>query len=413
MKKNHKKVILLSLLLLLFITVPVALAAEFRAADNVVIAEGEVIDDDLILSGNTIEMNGTVKGDLIAMASNVTVNGTVEGSVFAGGQSVVINGDVMGSVYGGAYLMEVGNQAKIGRNLYVGGYAITTKTGSTIGRSIYASGNQLVVGGTVADDVVFNGIALVINGSVGGDVDGTAASPDSAGFTPPPFVPGMDTIPLVSPGLTIGADAGIGGQVNVAETAPTTETTSDRVINTGRARLGEFLALILVGALLIRLWPAFLQGAYDALTARLFPSTGWGCLVLILAPLFLFIGIILVFVTGLIVGGILTLGYLVSQIAIWGGTAVAFAAASFMVLTLTISKIVVASFGGKRLQGRFSTNDNPNRYWALIIGAFIYEILAAIPFVGPVITFIVILTGLGAIFLMASNRNVRSASKPS
>ena len=41
-------------------------AADFRSGDVVVISADEVIDDDLFVSGERIEVNGTVTGDLFA-----------------------------------------------------------------------------------------------------------------------------------------------------------------------------------------------------------------------------------------------------------------------------------------------------------------------------------------------------------
>jgi hypothetical protein len=45
----------------------------------------EVINDDLILTQDTVEMAGTVNGNLMAFGSNITISGTVNGDVVTGG----------------------------------------------------------------------------------------------------------------------------------------------------------------------------------------------------------------------------------------------------------------------------------------------------------------------------------------
>jgi hypothetical protein len=46
----------------MFGTVPV-LAADFRGGDTITVASGEVVDDDLYVSGTNIIIDGTVNGE--------------------------------------------------------------------------------------------------------------------------------------------------------------------------------------------------------------------------------------------------------------------------------------------------------------------------------------------------------------
>ena len=58
-------------------------AADIRTGERVVIAADEVIDDDLIVSAQFIEVNGTVTGDLVATGTIIIINGSVGGSVMS------------------------------------------------------------------------------------------------------------------------------------------------------------------------------------------------------------------------------------------------------------------------------------------------------------------------------------------
>ena len=78
--------------------------------DDDVILNGEAVVMDgvvnglLIASGNTVTINGTVNGDVIALGSQVTIGtkAVITGNLFAGAQSVTLDGQVDGSVAAGA-----------------------------------------------------------------------------------------------------------------------------------------------------------------------------------------------------------------------------------------------------------------------------------------------------------------------
>jgi hypothetical protein len=59
--------LLAALLLLGFFAVTPAQAADARGGDQVVIGRDEVINDDLYVAGNTVTIDGTVKGDVVAV----------------------------------------------------------------------------------------------------------------------------------------------------------------------------------------------------------------------------------------------------------------------------------------------------------------------------------------------------------
>ncbi len=73
-----------------------ARAFDSRSGESILIPAGEVIEDDLYLFGNTITIDGTVKGDVIAFGSTITIGqtGVVEGDLMGAGQSVIVNGQV-------------------------------------------------------------------------------------------------------------------------------------------------------------------------------------------------------------------------------------------------------------------------------------------------------------------------------
>ena len=65
---------------------------QFRNQPQIIIGAGDVIDDDLFLTGETVEMNGTVNGDLFATGQRITINGEVNGNLFVSGSDITLNG---------------------------------------------------------------------------------------------------------------------------------------------------------------------------------------------------------------------------------------------------------------------------------------------------------------------------------
>lgn len=72
-------------------------AMTVRGDDNVTIAAGETIDDDLIVATNRFVLDGDAALDVIVFARDVDLNGSVGGSVNAAAGTVTIRGDVDGS----------------------------------------------------------------------------------------------------------------------------------------------------------------------------------------------------------------------------------------------------------------------------------------------------------------------------
>jgi len=412
-KNRHKYLLVpaiglgLAAVLILAFTSPTR-AAEFRGGDHVVIAADEVIDDDLFVSGNKIEINGTVTGDLFATGSEVTVDGQVGGSAFISGFSMSVAGKIEGSLYSGAYSLTVERGADIGRNLYFGGFSLTVEEGSSVGRSVYTGTYQTVIDGDVEGDVNASTSALVIGGSVGGDVTGEVSEADGGASTVFPGFPG--SAPILSPGLDISDSADIGGAVDIQVSErdqPDPGSTVLRFVGrTVRDRLGEFIAVLLIGGLLLWLWPAAMLLPRKEAKERPLPSAGWGCASVIAVYVLLPIAAVLVVVFALL-GGLITLGQLFGDILGIGGSTLALFFFAFGFVLSIVTKAIVAFLGGRlileRLMKDFSGSGWAN-FGALALGMFIYEILRVIPFFGWLLSVVVTIVGLGAIAIVLRNR---------
>jgi cytoskeletal protein CcmA (bactofilin family) len=181
-------------------------AADIRTGERVVIADDEVIDDDLIVSAQFIEVNGTVTGDLVATGTIIIINGSVGGSAIVAAQSVEVRGAIDGSLYGTAYSLLLGEGAAVNRNVLFGGFSAATQAGSEVGRDLHVAGYQMLHDGRIGGDLNVSTVALQLNGAVGGDVAGEVNAAGSAALPQIPL-PNMPATTQLPSGLVVGPAA--------------------------------------------------------------------------------------------------------------------------------------------------------------------------------------------------------------
>ena len=113
-----------SLFAVLFLVSPLTHAAEFRTGDydtgyQVIVAEDEVIEDDLYVFGANVIIRGKITGDLITSCRELEILGTgiVEGNVLAAGQKVTISGKVNSSARIVAHQLILSEECRIAEDL--------------------------------------------------------------------------------------------------------------------------------------------------------------------------------------------------------------------------------------------------------------------------------------------------------
>jgi hypothetical protein len=262
-----------------------------------------------------------------------------------------------------------------------------------------------------------------------GESDQSQAGPPPTMFMPQSTVP----VPLVKQGLTIDPSAKIAGNLEYtqmreltfpagvvagkvmrseppAESQPTTtippETSAQKVMKWGLNTLRSLVTLVLIGLLLLWLFPTFLKALSEKLGAKPWHSLGWG-VVAYAAFFFSVLLILFAMILGGVVFGLLTLGAL-SGTAVWLGILTLFALiVGFVLFTSFVAKVVFGAMLGKWiLIQAHSPLLAEHRYWPMVIGVAITVVVIAalsfplIPgFLGGLLNFAVVLFGLGALWL--------------
>lgn len=185
---------LLTLFMTMLLLTPAALAVEVNNSTRLTVAAGETVDDDLIFSGVSLIIDGTVKGDVFAAADNVIINGRIEGNLVTFSRSADVKGQVAGSIFSGAEALFITGQvdgslvtfggitrvdqtATVGRNWIGFGEELTTE--GRIGRGLLAAANRLTINGPVAGDarVSVGGLHIGSNAQLDGTVEYHSAQP--------------------------------------------------------------------------------------------------------------------------------------------------------------------------------------------------------------------------------------------
>jgi hypothetical protein len=416
-----------------------ARAFDGRSGDEIVIKADEVIADDLYVTARTFTLDGTVNGDLVVFAETVTINGTVNGDLIAAGQVVIINGTVTDDARIAGAALQVGENASIGSDVIGAAASLEAKDGSTVeGELVYAGGQALLVGDVTGDVLAATG-GLELRGSFGGDVRAYVDATEDTQSAPPMnmYMTNIPiTIPSVHPGLTVADNAKIAGNLEytstielplpsgvvggeVTRTAPVASERTRPVQPTPAQEVGKWaldllrgmITLILFGLLLGWLFPFFMRALPEEIKAHPWGSLGWGAIAWA-AFFFGLLAIVLAMILGGIIFGLLTLGS-VSGTIIWLGIlALIGLTILFVLVTSYLTKIVVGELIGKWILNRTNPALAEHRVWPMIIGIAVLVLiiglfrfpLLPLGFFGWLINFLVILCGLGALWLWGRER---------
>ena len=404
-----------------------AFAVELRGGDTVTIGKNEVIDDDLVVSGATIIVDGVIKGDLVAAAGKIVVNGKVNGSLMMAGRTLELNGQVGGSVYSAGAALTVGSQASVARSLFFGGYSYTTARGSVINRDNVVGGYQAILKGEVKRNLWASLGALELNGVIGENVNATVAEPNAA--APQFWAPmaGAELPPSINPGMRIGPEAKIRGKLiytspveqssainikpegGVAYSTPQLSNRDATVMATPTpprnptliwlwARVREIVSLVLIGMLALWLLPALFNQVAERTQVEPWLAGAWGLLVALISysGALLAAFLIIVLVAGL---AVLTLAGLAASVFGLGFSLLGLAFTLFLLLGAYASKLVVVYPLSYHLLERFAPSMNQYKLVPLCLGVLVFVLLRSIPYLGLLLEIGVTVVGLGAMWL--------------
>jgi cytoskeletal protein CcmA (bactofilin family) len=362
---NNKSVAVIAVMLLMMLacfTLPVE-AATVLTGDNMTVKAGEIIDDDLYLFGQTVTVSGVVTGDAILFGSEVIVDGQIMGSLLVFAQNVRIDGNVAGSVRGGSNTFSF--HGSTGRDLMI--MANTVTVAGPVGQDFFAAANNAMITGSVARDIKTSMNRLVVDGPVGGDIE---ANVSELVIGPRALVDGKVTYTSESD-ATVNNQAVVRGALTRLD-PPASEVTSGKPAGFsfwGFVR--PILSLLVVGLVMILLFPEVTKGAAGMIRSKPGGSLGTGALIVFVAP----IAAVILLVTVI-------------------GIPISFLSMLLYIVLLYLSRIFAGYFLASLAFEKLGKELHP--VWVTLIGVLVLALIFRIPYVGWLVHLAAVLFGSGA-----------------
>ncbi len=346
-------------------------AISIQGGQNVTVAKGTTHQGSLYAAGQTITIDGDVNGDVLCGGETITINGAVHGDVLCAGQTITINGPVDGSVRTLSQMLTI--NSSVGRNVTSAGESLGVGRSGKVAGELSMLGQSLALDGPVGRDVAVAGQRLELDSTVGGNIqarvqqlvlDGTAMVTGNLDYTN-------------EQALNLDA-AKVHGVITHHE-PPAKHEPSPRDLFL--AWLGHYVywavAGLVVTLVLVWLLPRPVRRVTNVMISRAGGSLGRGVITLLVTPaLAIMLGITVI---GAPLGVLLAVLY---------------------VIGIVTSLIMAAVATGQWLMTQTGWHEgNGTLAWAATIGVPGLLLIEQLPFVGFIVTLLVLWWGLGGLIL--------------
>ena len=374
MLKTKSKILLVVILALVLVSSYCFATVEPRTTEEQTTSEGDVTaisetEGEAVTTSEEEEASSWTNGDLYVCKDKVEISNVVDGNAFVIGKEVIISGEIGGDIFVIADKLNI-----------EGGYIYS---------NVFACANEITINGVVYDlYAACNTFNLESNGFIYRDMKVTASNININGKV-------RRNAYVAAENMTFNKEAGtlIYGnlhysskeQIEIPEEVVTGEITyTAEGIKTGNSIVNITLSYLLnllqtllftfvITMLLLWLTPKFVERIGNMKVGKSFASLGIG----FVTPIAL-----------VIVGILLTISGIGSSILVAGTFA-------FVILAL-IGSSITSIFFGKLFTRIFKMEGNVKFVLFTLVSCLILWAISRIPFVGPVLSFIISIFGIGA-----------------
>ena len=347
----------------------IILPASILFADDVgerVIKTG-TFDDDVYLAGGEVELQATVNGDVSVAGGELDLDGEIKGDLMAAGGRVFLRGSVSDDVRvaGG----EVNVLASVGDDVIAAGGRVRLDRKAKVGGRAWISGGDIRIDSQIAQELRAAGGRIVLTGQVQGDVYLRSAQIE---IGPGAVINGN----LYTHGPSeahIEEGAKIVGEIKHTEVKVPAAEIVARLVGVALVLL---IGLMVAAVVLYLLFPDFSQRASQSLRNEPWPCLGFGLAVFAGTP------VVIILLFSLAVGALLALLLLAAYL--------------MMLLLGYFTGALFIGEAGLRLIGK----SEPSTTWraiGLCVALLLLVVVNAIPLIGSLIFWLVLLGGIGAL----------------
>lgn len=354
-RTNIIKVLSLGLMLI----VPIS---SFSAPDTgETVTKRGTVNDDYYAMGGTLDIDADFAGDVLACGGDLYIGRRIQGDVMAGGGSVTIRGEILDDVRTGGG--DINIDAIIGDDLVAMGGSINVSSGTSIGGGAWLVGGDVLMAGTIKENLFIGAGNIRISGKILGDVELEGGEIN------------------ILEGTTIEGSLHYKGP-NEAKIHPDAKITGDVTYEQmewdhPQGGYGIFfsLTMLVAGIVLFLLFPGFTMSAAGRVSTDPWKSLGVGFALLVVTPL------AAVLLMSIVLG-------------VWVGLSILAIYFVALLLGFLISCFFLGDWGAGRLHKDVSTKGR--RILSVTIAIILLGLLQLIPVIGGLLTFALLLFGLGA-----------------
>jgi len=410
MNRNLIKVIAVTFVFLTLALVWVKPAQAEGIVYGDTVPAGDVVEQNLVLSGKTVTIDGKVEGDVLAMGEEVILNGEINGSMVAIGKIVTINGVVTGNLYVSAVKMTLDEGADIQKDLTFVGLDMLTVPNSVIGRDL-----QTITPGATLDGQVGRKTRGVIgvfpllqsiwkiikqlNPELSLPIlEGSRIVPSQISWsTLRPVQLEMFQVKSASSSIFLSM-AAIPSDALFSIIQQPAAVDWQGVGQWSLSKLRELVLLLVLGGLALWIYPKIFERSAEIIWRKPLQSTGWGLLVIIFV--YSALGLLaLLLIPVMLFFGLLTLNGLAGVLGIIGYTSIILASTLVTLVAVFVTKTMAGTIVWKRFFERFLPKAAHYRLLLLFLGSLLYVLISAIPYLGWLVSIWLSMLGMGAIWL--------------
>lgn len=363
-------------------------AAEFLSGIEVIVGPDEVINEDVYAYGGRIVIEGTINGDLVAAGESIEVSGAVNGDLITAARLLTIGGTVEDDIRAAG--AELRYSSQVGGDIITSGNEITIESAAVVGEDLVVNAITFASFGEVEGSLELSAVDARIDGSVRGNV--AAEVEDSLVLGPESSIGGeLNYTSINEAGILPGA--AVTG--DITQQIPAIELFGNEfqvtaiivIFQTIIAQAKWFLGVVIVGLLLLWIFPATTADMRNTLAESPWKSLFAGALTLVLVPVLL---LLLMIITLSVVG------FPAFAIVAVPGTA-------YLVMLLLAKPLVAVPIGGfiaKHVTGRESYSPRS----ALVIGVALMAVLGCFPYIDTVVGYATLIAGFGMSLLFFFRR---------
>ncbi len=353
-----------------------------KSGEKILVTKEETINESILITGQTITIDGSVNGDLFCFAQNVTIKGDIKGDVICGAQSINISGNISGSLRSASQSLQIDG--------------VIVNNVSSFAQNI-SSGEKSVVNG----ELTYAGQIADLAGKIGGKLTGSAESVNLHGPVGKDVYLEVDKLNLNDKAAIAGTltymsqnNAVIGKGASVKEVVKKNpekkkEQEDKNTPNPIQDFAGSVIWQSLFLFLLIYLFQDTLESLQPIVYKSPFKTFGLGIITLILPPVAILILIFTVF-----------------------GIPIAIIFGCLYIVAIFVARAITGFLLGIFIVDKYLNKYTESRYFAGLVGIIAHWILLQLPIVGGLLSVISLFIGLGGIYhIVKSFRKNKIESK--